>query len=139
MAIINKPRRILAKVAKFVILVKEKLLMRRKNMARYHPNNSNNDEYKDIDDENEHYEKKTKKKSKKVNIDIIKEGVYCQNCFNESHFTKECKLLMKLCRIYKANDHNMDQCPSKVVNGSCPSREIVLVHVIQVEIPIVQE
>jgi len=138
MAIINKPRT-LAKVAKSAILVKEKLPMRWKNMARYHPNNSNNDEYKDIDDKNKHYEKKTRNKPKKVNIETIKEGVYFQNCFNEGHFTKECKLLMKLCQIYKANDHNMDQCPSKVVNGSCPSRKIIPVHVVQVEIPIVQE
>ncbi len=62
-----------------------------------------------------------------MNIDTIREGVYCQNDFNEGHFTKECKLLMKLYRIYKANDHNTNQCPSKVVSGSCPSRNIVLV------------
>ncbi len=74
-----------------------------------------------------------------MNIDTIKEGVYCQNCFNESHFTKECKLLMKFYSIYKVNDHKMDKCPSEAVSGSCPSREIVPLHVIQSEIPIVQE
>jgi hypothetical protein len=32
-----------------------------------------------------------------VNFDIVRKGVYCQNCFNEGHFTKECKWLMKFC------------------------------------------
>ncbi len=90
------------------ILVKEELLLRRKNMAKYPPNNSNNDELENNDDEDEHYENKTQKKSKKVNINTIREGVYCQNYFNEGCFTKECKLLMKFCRICKASDHNMD-------------------------------
>jgi hypothetical protein len=70
-------------------------------------------------------------KSKKMNIDTIKEGVYCQNCFHEGHFIKDCKLLMKLCQICKASDHNMDQCPSKAMNGSCSLKEIVPIHVIQ--------
>ncbi len=65
--------------------------------------------------------------------------MYCQNCFNEGHSMKECKLLMKLCWICKANDHNMDQCPSKTMSGNCPSKEIVPVHVIKAKIPIVQE
>jgi hypothetical protein len=65
--------------------------------------------------------------------------VYYLNYFNESHFTKECKLLMTFCWICKAGDHNTNQCPSKAMSGSCPSREIVLVHVVQIEIPIVQE
>ncbi len=108
-------------------------------MAKYCSNSFNNDKSEDSDDEDEYYEKKTKKKSKKMNIDTIREGVYCQNYFHEGHFMKECKLLMKKCQIYKANDHNMDQCPSKVVRGSCSSREIIPVHVIQTEIPIVQE
>ncbi len=60
MAIINMLRRTLVEVVKFTILVKEKLLVRQKNMARYRPNNFNNDESKDSDDEHEHYEKKTK-------------------------------------------------------------------------------
>jgi hypothetical protein len=53
--------------------------------------------FEDCDDEDKHYEKKIKNKSKKVNIDTIKEGVYYLNYFNESHFTKECKLLMTFC------------------------------------------
>lgn len=66
-------------------------------MTKYHPNNSNNDESKDNDDEDEHQENKTKSKSKKVNIDTIIKSVYYQKKFNECHFTKEWKLLMKLC------------------------------------------
>ncbi len=77
------------------ILVEEKLHVRRKNMARYHQNDFDSDEFEDSDDV--HYEKKTKKKAKKVNFDIVRKGVYCQNCFNEGHFTKECKWLMKFC------------------------------------------
>jgi hypothetical protein len=65
--------------------------------------------------------------------------VYCQNYFNDDHFTKECKLLMKFCWICKANDHNINQCPNKAMSGSCPEREIVPVHVVQEEILIVQE
>jgi hypothetical protein len=130
MTIINMPRRTLTKVAESVILIEEELLVRWKNMAKYHPNNFDSDESENNDDEHEHYEKKTKKKSKKMNIDTIKEGVYYQNCFNEGHFTKECKLLMKFYQIYKANDHNTHQCPSKAVSGSCPSTKIILVHVV---------
>jgi hypothetical protein len=73
----------------------------------------------------------------KVDIDTIREGVYYPNCFNEGHFTKEYKLLMKFCQIYKAGDHNTNWCPSKVVSGSFPSKEIVPMHVVQTEIPIV--
>jgi hypothetical protein len=46
---------------------------------------------------------------------------------------------MKLCRISKANDHNTDQYPNKVVNGNCPSREIIPVHVVQIKVPTTQE
>jgi hypothetical protein len=61
--------------------------------------------------------------------------VYCQNCFNEGHFTKECKLFMKFYKICRENDHNINEFPSKVVSGSCPSREIIPVHVIQTKMP----
>jgi hypothetical protein len=83
--------------------------------------------------------KKYFKKSKKIDFDTIRRGVYCQNCFDESRFTKECKLLMKFCRICKASGHNKDQCPSKVVSGSCPSRKIILVHVVQTKMLGAQE
>ncbi len=63
-------------------------------MARYCQNNYNSDKFENNDDEDEHYKYKTKTKSQKVNIDIIKKGVYYQNCFNEGHFTKEYNLLM---------------------------------------------
>jgi hypothetical protein len=65
--------------------------------------------------------------------------VYCQNSFNEGHFMKECKLLMKFYWICKVNDHNTDQCPNKTMSGSCPLREMVLVHVVKTKIPIIQE
>jgi hypothetical protein len=56
--------------------------------------------------------------------------VYCQNYCSEGHLTKECKLLNKFCWICKHNDHNIDQCPNKAMSRRCPSREIVLVHVV---------
>jgi hypothetical protein len=40
---------------------------------------------------------------------------------------------MKFCRICKASDHIIDQCPSKVVSGSCPSKEIIPLQVIQIK------
>ncbi len=64
-------------------------------MVKYCQNDYDSDESDDFDDENEHHEKKIKKKSKKVDFDTIRRGVCCQNCFNESHFTKEYKLLIK--------------------------------------------
>jgi len=131
MAIISMLRKTLAKVAKFAIIVKEKLPMRWKNMARYRQNDFDNDEFDDFDNEDERHEKNIKKKSKKVDFDIVRTWLYCQNYFNEGHFTKECKLLMKFCRICKASDHNTNRCPNKVVNGSCLSREIIPIHVIQ--------
>jgi hypothetical protein len=63
---------------------------------------------------------------------------YCHNCYNEGHFTKECKLLNKFYQIHKSNEHNTNHCPSNLVNGRCPSREIILIHVVQAEIPIIQ-
>jgi hypothetical protein len=63
-------------------------------MAKYRQNDFDSDEFDGSDDEDEHHEKKTKRKSKKIDFDIIRRGVYCQNYFNESHFTKECKLLI---------------------------------------------
>jgi hypothetical protein len=100
-------------------------------MVSYYQNYFNNDKFNDFDDEHEHHEKKTKRKSNKIDFDT-KKGVYCQNCFNEGHFKKECKLLMEFCRICKASDHNIDQCPNKVVNGSFPSKDIILVQIVQI-------
>jgi hypothetical protein len=75
------PKITLAEVVEFAIIIEGELPIRWKNMARYCQNDSNNDEFDDFDNEDEHHEKKTKKKSKKVDFDIIRKGVYCQNCF----------------------------------------------------------
>jgi hypothetical protein len=83
MIIISMPKKILAEVTKSAILIEKELPVKQKSMAQYCPNNFNNDKSKDNDDEDEHYEKKTKKKSKKMNIDTIREDLYCQNCFHE--------------------------------------------------------
>ncbi len=46
MTIISMPRRTLAKVVESIILIEEKLPMKQKNMAKYLPNNSDSDIWK---------------------------------------------------------------------------------------------
>jgi hypothetical protein len=41
---------------------------------------------------------------------------------------------MQIYRICNASDHNIDQCPSKAMSGSCPSREIIPIHIVQTEV-----
>jgi hypothetical protein len=53
--------------------------------------------------------KLNKKKGAKVQFDTYKRGVYFQNCYNEGCFTKECKRLIKICQIYKSDNHNTNQ------------------------------
>ncbi len=134
--IISMPWKTLAKVTKSEIIVEEKLLVRWKNIARYHQANFDNEESNEKDEENHC---KTKKKDTKVQFDTTKKGVYCQNCYNEGQFTKECKLLNKLCQICKSNEHNTNHCPNKVVSGRCPLREIVPIHEVQTKILVIQE
>ncbi len=116
-------KRTLAEVDEFAIIIEEKLTMKWKNMVRYRQNVSNSDESNDFDNEDEHHEKKTKKKYKKVDFEKIKKGMYCQICFYEGHFTKECKLLMKFYKIWKTSDHNTYQCPSKAMEYSRSGRQ----------------
>jgi hypothetical protein len=110
-------------------------------MAKYHQNNFDSDEFDDFEENEKQYERKIKKKSKKMNFDTYRKGVYCQNCYNESHYTKECKLLMKFCQTCKSNDNKIliKCCSSKAISGSCLSREIVPTHVVQIEVPVIQE
>jgi hypothetical protein len=82
---------------------------------------------------------KPKNKETKDNSETIIRGVYNQNCYNEIHLAKECKLLNKFCQICRQIDHNINQCPSKAVFRRCPSRGIVPMHVVQGKAPIVQE
>jgi hypothetical protein len=46
---------------------------------------------------------------------------------------------MEFSKICKASDHNIDQCPSKIVSGSCPSRKIIRIHVVQTNVTKAQE
>jgi hypothetical protein len=112
MAIINTPRITLAEVVEFAILVEEELHVRRKNWQDIIQIIQTLTNLKTMMMKVS-IMKRRPKKSKKVNIDAIWEGVYCQNCFNEGHFTKECKLLLKFCQMCKASDHNTNHCPSK--------------------------
>ncbi len=78
---------------------------------------SNNEESKDSYEEEKW---KPKKKETKDHFETIRRGVYCQNCYNEGHLTKECKLLNKFCQICKQNDHNINRCPNKAMSRRCP-------------------
>jgi hypothetical protein len=93
MAIISMPRRTLAKVAESTIMIEEKMPVRKKSIVRYRQD-SNSEESKDFDEEEK---RRPKKKDTKDHFKTIRRGVYCQNCYNEGHFTKECKLLNKFC------------------------------------------
>ncbi len=104
-------------------------------MARYRQD-FDSDEFGELDDDKQI---KPKRKGAKVWFDTYRRGVYYQNCYNEGHFTKECKLLIKFCQICKSDNHNINQRPNKLVGGRCPTRKIVLVHVVQVEAPILQK
>jgi hypothetical protein len=47
--------------------------------------------------------------------------------------------LINFCQIYKSDNHNIDQCPSKLTGGRCPTTKIVLVHLVQAEALVIQE
>ncbi len=74
----------LTKVVKFAITMEEQLPMRQKNITKYHKTNSNSEKLDEKDEEDHH---KPKRKDIKVQFDTIRRGVYCQNCYNERHFT----------------------------------------------------
>ncbi len=104
--------------------------------TRYCQANLHNEELDDLDEENH---SKTKRKDTKVEFDTIKRGVYYQNYYNERHFAKECKRLNKFCQICKSNEHNTYHCLSKIVSERCPSKEIILVHIVQAKVLVIQE
>jgi len=126
----------LAKVVEFVITMEEELLVRQKNITIYCQANSDIEQSDDLDEEDH---SKTKRKDTKVQFDTITRGVYCQNYYNEGHFTKECKILNKFFQICKSKEHNTYHYLSKTISERCPSKEIVLIHIVQVEVPIIQE
>jgi hypothetical protein len=101
------------------------MLVRRKNITRY-CQEFDNEESEDSDEEEKW---RPKKKEIKDHFETYRKGLYCQNCYNERHFTKEC-VIEKFYKICKKNDHNTYQCPNKVVDGKYPSREIVPMHVV---------
>ncbi len=88
MAIIGMPQKTLVKVAKLAIAIEEEMLVRRKNMAKY-CQDFDSDEFDESDDAEQ---VKPKRKEVKVWFDTSRRGVYCENCYNKGHFTKECKL-----------------------------------------------
>jgi hypothetical protein len=42
-------------------------------------------------------------------------------------------------KYVKSNEHNTNHCPSKTISGRCLLREIVIIHVLQAEVPVIQE
>jgi hypothetical protein len=114
MAIIAIPLGTLEEVVESTITIEEKMHVKKK-MTRY---------------QLEEEQKPKQKGAKVMYFDTYCKGVYCQNCYNEGLFTKDCNLLNKIFHICKNNNHNTDQCPNKVVVGRCPTREIVQVHVV---------
>jgi hypothetical protein len=96
MAIIGMLQKTLAEIIKSMIMI-EKMTIKKKNIVRYFQD-SNNEESKDSYEEEKWI---SKKKETKDHSKTIIRGVYCQNCYNEGHLTKECKLLNKFCQICK--------------------------------------
>ncbi len=94
------PWKTLVEVAKSTIMMEEKMTVRKKNIARYCQDFAKNQ--KNL--------MKKKNKDQRINkqkiTQTIRRCVYYQNCYNEWHLIKECKLLNKFCQICKHNDHN---------------------------------
>jgi hypothetical protein len=93
MAIINMLQRTLVEVVELVIMIEKEMPIRKKSIVKY-CQDSDNEESEDSDEEEK---QKPKKKKTKYYFETIRRGVYCQNYYNEGHFTKECKLLNKFC------------------------------------------
>jgi hypothetical protein len=49
----------------------------------------------------------------------------------DEHHEKKTKIFFY--KICKTSDHNTDQCPSKVMSRSCPLKEIIPIHVVQIK------
>jgi hypothetical protein len=73
------------------------MLVRRKNITWY-CQEFDNEESEDSDEEEKW---RPKQKETKYHFETYRKGVYCQNCYNERHFTKECKLLKIFIRFVK--------------------------------------
>ncbi len=104
MVVISMLQRTLADITKLAIVIEENMLIRKKSTTKYHQD-FDSEELGDFDEEKKW---RPKKKKTKDHFETIKRGVYCQNCYNEGHLIKKCKLLNKFCQICKQNDHNID-------------------------------
>jgi hypothetical protein len=80
-----------------------------------------------------------KKKEQKFGLTHIEEVYIVKTIITKDIFTKECKLLIKFCQICESDNHNNDQCFSKLAGGKSPTRKIVLMHVVQAETLVIQE
>ncbi len=46
---------------------------------------------------NDNGHQRSKREDEKTQLDVVRWGVYYTDCYNERHYTKECKSLQKLC------------------------------------------
>ncbi len=90
-------RQTLVEVIKSTIMIEEKMLVRIKNITRYYQESDN----EKSEDSNEEEKWRPKKKEPKDHSEIIRRSVYCKNCCNEGHLTKECNLLNKFAKWSK--------------------------------------
>jgi hypothetical protein len=60
--------------------------------------------------------------------------MFCQKCHNEGHLTKECKLLHKICNIYRRQGHEANDYPLKDLWGEHVIKDIPF-NAIQLEAP----
>jgi len=112
------PQKTLVEVVNLTMVIEQEMPMKRKGQMVRHHQDFDSDEFEfDYDDEN--YQK-TRRLRRKMKFETYQRGIYCQNCYNEGHYSKECKLLQKLRHICKCNDHHSHHCPSMSRNGRCP-------------------
>jgi len=98
------PQKTLVEVVNSTVVIEQEMPMKRKGQMVRHHEGFYSDEFEfDYDDED--YQK-TRRLRRKMKFETYKKGIYYQNCYNEGHYSKECKLLQKLCHICKCNDHH---------------------------------
>ncbi len=71
-----------------------------------------------VDDE----QKNERRKNHKERNDEHWWVIFCQNCHNEGHLTKECKLRHTICSIYRRQGHEVNDCPIKELKGQYVKR-----------------
>ncbi len=84
-------------------MVEQALLTTKRKLAKEQDEFESEESAKESNDDGQ---LRSKWEDEKTQLDV-RWGVYCTNCYNEGHYTKECKSLQKLC-ICKSDDHDID-------------------------------